>query len=230
MRKLYAVFVPLLAVVAFASVTAAASAAPQWQVCKAKTGGKFTTIACSTEGTPKSFEKETIGSLLKNEQVQTTSKNIGAVTLAGEAGGISCTTVADKGFIWNSRGRGRDIDEIEFSGCTGTGGLATCTVTNPIIAEAATKLEESGGVVTNKYSAVSGEPFAEVTLANKGTEVCPAPGTFPVTGTAVGTFTGTSGKVQKFSGKTLTFLGKEAEFKGETEEEGTSGGAGIFVT
>ena len=38
------------------------------------------------------------------------------------------------------------------------------------------------------------------------------------------------GKVQKFNagGKTLQFLGEEAEFTGETEQEGEAG-EGIFV-
>jgi hypothetical protein len=58
-RKLYAVFVPLLAVVAFASITAAASAAPQWEVCKevAKETGGFTTISCETAKAKSNFEK-----------------------------------------------------------------------------------------------------------------------------------------------------------------------------
>jgi len=230
-KKLYALFVPLLAVVALVAVPAAAQAAPQWFLCKkvAAGTGKFTTISCGTEKAASNFEKVLVGNL--SSAVLVTSKNVAGVNavLKTATGSITCTTVTDESFIWNRGGRGRDINEVEFSGCTAAGALAGCTVATPIVVEASTRLEEEAAKFYNKYFAVSEEPFTEVTLSGAG---CAAVGTFPVTGTARGEIAtgGTGGKIQKFNAgeKTLKFLGAEAEFTGETEQEGP-GGAGVFV-
>jgi hypothetical protein len=228
-KKLYAAFVPLLAALAFAAMPAVAQAAPEWEACKevAKETGKFTTIKCNVEKAKSNFEKILIGNL--GSAVLVASKNVAGkkAVLKSATADIECTTVKDESWLWNSRGRGRDINEIDFSGCKGSGAVAECKVAEPIVVEASTRLEEESGEIYNKYFAVSGEPLAEITLSGA---TCPAPGTFPVTGTARGEIAVGGGRFQKFNPgeKTLEF-GGPAEFTGETEQEGP-GGAGIFVT
>ena len=226
MRKLYALLLPVLALVAFASVTAAASAAPEYELCKevTKETGKFTTIGCTTEKAKSNFEKELVGNL--SNGVVTTSKNKSgtvAVLKAGESG-IECTVVADEAYIFNRAGVGRDLDEISFTKCKATGALASCTVAEPIEVEANTILEETGGVIFNKLTPPTGEPFTEVDLTGTG-----CPGKVPVTGTVKGEFTGKSGKIEKFKGGELKFGTTAAEFEAEIENEGPKG-AGIFLS
>jgi hypothetical protein len=235
MKKLYAALLPLVAIVAFVAVPAAAQAQPTWEACKAKTGGKFTTNTCATEGTPKSFEWEKVGNL--SEAVLTDTKNVTgkSALLENEAktAGISCEVVKDESWVWNRAGRGRDINEVEFTKCKGVGGLATCAVTEPIVVEAYTRLELEGTKIYNKFSSVDGEPFTSITLANKGAEVCPAgnPVTAPVTGSARGEAIEHSNK-QKFNGGeyTLEFLGAKSEFTGEIEAELSPSKGGVRVS
>ena len=111
---------------------------------------------------------------------------------------------------------------MKFTGCTAGGAIAGCTVAEPISLRVQTALIEEGGKIYNVYSPVS----ASVTL----TPSPPCPGTSTVTGVARGEIPVGGGKVQKFNAgeKTLKFLGEEAEFEGETEQEGVAG-EGIFV-
>jgi len=226
MRKLYALLLPVLALVAFASVTAAASAAPEWEVCKSKTGGKFETVACTTTGTTKSFEKVLAPEF--EEAIHVKSKNVAGTVavLKAAAGGIECKTVTDKGVLFNEENvvdkeiTGMDFDVVKFTECKGTGGLATCTVRTPITLKVPTELELEGTKIFNKYYPVA----AKVDLTGTG-----CPGESEVTGSTRGEIASGGGKIQKFSGKTLKFLGEEAEFTGETEQEGPAG-AGIFVS
>src|ERR1017187_7170514 len=230
-KRLLIGLAPLLAVAAFAVMPVAAQAAgPQWYVCQKVTlkTGKFTTIKCTIEGEG-NFEKVRIGNL--SSAVLVVSKNVAGhkavLRFPKIASGIECEVVKDESWLWNSRMRGRDINEIEFSKCKGFGLLAKCTVAEPIIVEAATRLKEVAGKIYNEYSAVSGEPLAELTFS--GAE-CPAPGTNSVTGTVMGEIAAGGGKFQKFNAGELTleYLGEKAEFEGETEQEG-AGGEGVFV-
>ena len=231
-KRLLIGLAPLLAVAAFAVMPVAAQAAgPQWYVCQKVTlkTGKFTKINCAIEKAESNFEKVLIGNL--SSAVLVVSKHVAghkAVLRAPKiASGIECEIVKDESWLWNSRMRGRDINEIEFSKCKGFGGLEKCTVAEPIIVEAATRLKEVAGKIYNEYSAVSGEPLTEWTLS--GAE-CPAPGTNSVTGTVMGEIAAGGGKFQKFNAGELTleYLGEKAEFEGETEQEG-AGGEGVFV-
>jgi hypothetical protein len=232
MRKLYAVLVPLFAMAAFVAVPAIAQAQPQWEVCKevAKETGSFSEIKCATPKTKGNFEwTKPVG---VTAAVLVNSKNVSgkSAKLKTPGGSITCTTVKDESYLWNRALRGRDINEVEFTGCTTAGALAGCKVKEPIVVEAATRLEEEAATkkIFNKYTPVSGEPFTEITV--EGTCTVPA-GTYPVVGTARGEMTEHENK-QKFNAgeKTLEFLGEKAEFEGETEQEGAAKKEGIRVS
>lgn len=230
-KKFHAAFVPLIAVVACAALPATTRAEPAWYACKGvpKETGNFTTIGCATEKASSNFEKTLISNI--NSAVLVTSKLKASTkaVLKTAGGGVECSALTDESYLWNQRDRGRGITEVSFTGCTATGEISTCTVATPILLEAYTRLEEVAGPKDyDKYFSVGEEPFTEVTLTG-----CAAEGKYPVTGTARGEIPagGTGGKVQKFNAgeKTLKFLGKEAEFTGETETEGAAKTEGIFL-
>ena len=237
-KNLYAAFMPLLAAIAFAAMPAAAQAIePQWEVCTevVKETGKRATIKCETEKAKSDFEWKLVGNL--SSSVLTLTQNVSGKTILLEneakTAGITCETAKDESYVWNRASRGRDINEVEFSGkCKGVGGLAACSVTEPIVVEAATRLEEEAATKKffNKYSAVSGEPFTEITLSGA---TCPKgnPVTAQVAGTARGEVPERSSK-QKFNGGefTLTLFGEKWEITGEVEMEGAARKEGIRVS
>ena len=217
-KKLYAAFVPLLAVVAFVALPAAAQAAPQWYRCvKVAAGtGKYEDAKCEKK-VAGNYEKKLIGNL--SSAVLAISKNKtgtkAVLSFKTKKASIECTTVKDESWLWNFKSRGRDINEVEFTGCKAAGEISTCTVTTPILVEASTRLEEEGGKIYDKFFQVSEEPFTEITLST-----CALEGTYKVTGTTRGEV---AGKVLKFSGETLKFGSEKAEFTAETEQEGSEG-------
>jgi hypothetical protein len=233
MKKLYAAFVPLFAVIAFVAVPAAAQAQPTWEACKevAAGKGKFTTNKCTVEKASSNFEWEKVGNI--SSALLTDTKNVAGTVAVLEneekTGGIECKKVEDESWVWNRAGRGRDINEVFFTECKGILGLEKCTVTVPIVVEAYTRLEEEAGKIYNKFFPVDGEPFTEITLA--GAE-CPVPAnTYPVTGTARGEMTA-HGNRQKFNAGafTLEFLGHKSEFRGEVEAELSPSKGGVRVS
>ena len=221
-KKLYAAFVPLLAVVAFVALPAVAQAQPQWYLCKEveKEKGEWTTIKCEVKKAKSNFELFKIGNLssavLATSKIKAGTKAV--LSFKTKKASIECSTVTDESWLWNFKSRGRDINEVEFTGCKTAGEISTCTVTTPILVEASTRLEEEGGKIYDKFFQVSEEPFTEITLST-----CALEGTYKVTGTTRGEV---AGKVLKFSGETLKFGSEKAEFTAETEQEGP-GGAGI---
>ena len=156
-NKRYAVFVPLLAAVAFAVIPAVAQAAPEWYACQkvaAKTA-KFTKINCKTEKAESNFEKVKVGEF---PGVTVISANVlgKEAVLTAAAGGITCKKIADKGVLWNEELEsgvvGRAFNVVKFSECTATGGLVGCTISQPIRLRVNTALTEEGGKIYNVYS------------------------------------------------------------------------------
>ena len=220
-KKLYAAFVPLLAVVAFVALPAAAQAAPQWYLCEkvAEGAGKYKTNKCEIleKG---NYEWKKIGNLssavLATSHIKAGTKAV--LSFKTKKASIECSTVTDESWLWNFKSRGRDINEVEFTGCKTAGEISTCTVTTPILVESSTRLEEESSKIYDKFFPVSEEPLTEITLTG-----CALEGTFKVTGTTRGEVVG---KVLKFSGQTLQFGSEKADFTAEIEQEGP-GGAGI---
>ena len=122
-KKLYAAFLPLLAVTAFTAMPAVAQAAPHWYSCAKQTGGKFKNSTCTEAASPGTFEWAKVA-----ENTPVTIKTEGTITLL-HAGAILSCSVKGKGTIENPAGGGAGMDSItEFknSECT-SNEIETCS-------------------------------------------------------------------------------------------------------
>jgi hypothetical protein len=128
-RKLYAAFVPLLAVVAFAIAPAAAQAAPHWYSCHevAAGTGKYTDPDC-TKLAKGNFELTRLPFTSAKTQVITWGK----LTLHNATlGEVTCKKI-DAGNVWNTVLANPGLDNIEaftLYECTSTTCEGTTTVT-----------------------------------------------------------------------------------------------------
>lgn len=168
-RKIYAAFVPLLAVVAFASVTGAAQAAPHWYKCEAKAGGKYHDPDCTEktgtafELTRLPFEKEGV---LTRKEVST----FGKLTLSVPSVPLTATcNVLDEGLIWNVSEATAGKDEItvfenhkcKATACTGTLAIAAENLPYP------TELTEVvAGTIRDKIGTTAKEVTIKVTCSS----------------------------------------------------------------
>jgi hypothetical protein len=112
-KKIYGALVPILAVVAFASISGVAQAAPHWYVCKheaAKTH-KWTDSSCSVENAKTEGEYERVR-LPFNEE-KTRVKTFGKLTLEASNGATITCFVDDHGKIWNTILANPGLDEIQ---------------------------------------------------------------------------------------------------------------------
>ena len=224
LRKFYMILLPVIAVAAFAVAPAIAQAtAPQWYLCKAKTGGKFTNVACSKERTPRNFEKELVPDFEEATHVKIKNVSGTVAIVRATAGGFECKSITGKGIVWNEENvvnselTGAGADDLKLTECKGTGGLATCTIRNPVAWKVSSELELEGTKIFDKYYPL----IFKMDLTGTG-----CPGESEWTGSTRGEIASGGGKIEKFSGKTLKFLGEEAEFTAEIEQEGPAG-AGV---
>jgi len=114
-RKLYAAFVPLLAIAAFAMVPAAAQAAPHWKTCLKEHGGsetKYSDSECQKTETAGKWEKVKITNGEANK-VQVVS--FGKLTFTASNGVTFTCKVLDAGNIWNLEAAGHDNIEVFFN-------------------------------------------------------------------------------------------------------------------
>jgi hypothetical protein len=111
-KKLYAAFVPLLAVVAFVAMPAAAQAAPHWYICKHETAAthEYTDSACSVKLTGKG-EYERLR--LPFTSAKTRVKTFGVLTLTNATLHSAKCFVDDHGKIWNKALAEPGFDEIQ---------------------------------------------------------------------------------------------------------------------
>jgi hypothetical protein len=135
-RKLFALLLPVVAVVAFASMTGAAQAAPHWYICKHEAAAthEWSDSACSVASAKKG-EYERVR-LPFNEAEKTAVTTFGVLTL--ESGGATATcSVSDRGKVWNTLLANPGLDEItafENYECTSnfcTAGLSVTTAGVP---------------------------------------------------------------------------------------------------
>lgn len=106
-KKLYVALLPVLAVVAFALMGAAAQAAPFWEICEkhAGAGTKFTDSACEVSSATGTFEWVLVGPEASKRRVVT----FGELSLTSAAGLKITCQVQDRGFVWNpTEGVGKD--------------------------------------------------------------------------------------------------------------------------
>lgn len=103
-KKLYGLLLPVLAMVAFASMSAAAQAAPQWHICAkvAPHTGLYNNDSCTELGGIESYELK----LLTATKVHVST--FGRLTLTAHGGAIVTCWVSDRGLIWNEGGAGKD--------------------------------------------------------------------------------------------------------------------------
>jgi len=109
-KKLYAAFVPLLAVVAFALAPAAAQAEPHWYKCEHLGGAthKFKDSSCSEATTTGEYEL----TRLPFTSVKTRVKTFGVLTLTDSTLVIKCF-VDDHGKVWNTALTSPGLDEVQ---------------------------------------------------------------------------------------------------------------------
>lgn len=218
-KKLYGLLLPVLAILAFASMSAAAQAAPQWVVCH-KPGGKtwmFTSLATCRAGKPKVTNGEWERINISGSAHKLKVKTKGTLTLK-TANGIEITcTVKDKGSIWNEGGVGKDeITEFTNTSCTSP----QCTTTATITAVAAsfpwlTELFE--GAFAEVRDSITG---AQIEANCNGTKLVFNKGTLmPEINTTTGTamFGENSGSLETEAGLTATVAGND-EVEGESGE------------
>ena len=118
-KKLYAAFLPLLAVTAFTVMPAVAQAAPHWYSCESKAGGKFKDAFCKEAASSGTFEWAKIK---EGESVTVKTKN--AIEINGQGFSMTCEAKG-KEKIENPVGGGagvNSISELLFMECmTSTG-------------------------------------------------------------------------------------------------------------
>jgi len=149
-RKLYAVLLPILAVLAFASMTGAAQAVPHWYTCAevAKEAGKFEDANCGKEKAKSNFEATRLPFTSAKTPVQTS----GTLKLEASTGATITCVVTDLGNIWNVNLATPGMDEITaFSNYNCTSNF--CTAGLSLTAEGLpwpTELSEAGGKFFDK--------------------------------------------------------------------------------
>lgn len=138
-------------------------------------------------------------------ETKTTQPAVLSVTAAGATITITCTKVSATGTQTNVKGPPMSITgttEVKYTGCTVS--PSTCTVTEPIIAKANVASVHTGTGETQKGLVFTGSGasnlFTSITLSGAS---CPLPGTFNITGKAVG----------RVDGATITFNKGEDELK-----------------
>ncbi|MGO9103420.1 MAG: hypothetical protein ACLQQB_10975 [Solirubrobacteraceae bacterium] len=146
-KKLYAALLPLLAVIAFGTMTAVAQAEPHWYKCEAKAGGAYHDPDC-TEKTGTTWELTRLP--FTSEKFQVSS--YGILTLKNATlGEVTCKNL-DAGNIWNVNLATPGKDEITvfvLYACK----AATCTTGLEVTAEGLpwpTELIEVAGVIRVK--------------------------------------------------------------------------------
>jgi hypothetical protein len=117
-KKLYGALLPVLAVVAFASISGAAQAAPHWYKCEHFTTKthKFTDSSCSvtnakTEG---EYELAKLPFEVEGKVTKIPVKTFGKLTLEASNGAIITCLVDDHGRIWNTTEPLAGLDEVQF--------------------------------------------------------------------------------------------------------------------
>lgn len=171
-KKLYGLLLPVLATLAFASMGAAAHAAPLWEICKnVGAGHKFADAGCSI-ATGGNWEWEEAPGVANKTRVFTA----GELTLTLASGAKVTCQVADGGFIWNTAAGG--MDEITFfSNYECISAPATACPTPEIKANGLpgtpwkTELAEVGGKPVDKIKGITVTLFCSgsaVTTFNKG--------------------------------------------------------------
>jgi hypothetical protein len=220
-KKIYAVLLPVLAVVAFAVVPAAASAATkEYGTCATGTtspqcpsGQAFTAFTEKREGVN--------GIKVSTEFVLETEK-----AGVGTGEGIKCTVIDFVGKMWNVGKVGHSHLILVFENCKPFGAEleAVCTATNPINGNGIIE-----GVVTDEVTK-EGNP-AEVTVTTESGfgVVCGTHNLNKVEGSAKGTQAEKSA-VLKFNKATgLTFDTLSATITGEVEFVTITGSKKVYI-
>lgn len=222
-KKLYAAFLPLLAVAAFAVLPAAAQAqVPHWYSCQAKAGGTYENSVCTKTGAGKLFEW-----VKTAEGVPVVVKTTGSPTLTLHALGAEITCkVLDYGVIENPVGGGVGIDLItEFvnSGCVSTPTTA-CPAAEIIVFHAGKPLSLLNALPTKL---LVGPPIRdeiteiEVEVRCSGAKVDLFSGTLtPEIGSSVAVFGAGSGELEDPAKNKATVTGTD-------DLEGPAGDLGI---
>ena len=123
-KKLYAAFVPLLAVAGFAIAPATASAVTTYGTC----AGAGTSANCPGGTGPGKFTA--FPGLPTRTQVE--GRKVSSVfTLQTESGsgGFTCKQFSSIGWMWNTSGVGRSNEAVSFEECHGFGEFAGCKST-----------------------------------------------------------------------------------------------------
>jgi hypothetical protein len=205
MRKLMLAFAPLLVLVAVAATPALAQANTRQYGTEAK--GVFTAFTKAEKITDAKVSKD--------------------YTLAGEAGGVECSTFSSKGTDENVTKEnakkekvkvGKSLDTLTFDDCVGTGGLAGCTPNGTGIIE---------GEVENEV--IESGLGVEIKILKGFTVECKGILTSAVTGDATGTQAEKS-NILKFAASTgLTFAGKAATITGESSTITETGAKSVVI-
>jgi len=228
---MYALLLPVLAVVAMAMSAAAAQAQPHWYSCE-KVGegkGKFENAVCTKEGGKKEFEwvRIKVGTKEKPFDVQVTTTGVLILHALGRE--IECK-VNDKGSIWNPAGGGAGEDEITAfttSGCKLKSGAAICTVATelevvPVNLPWYSRLLAGPPIRDEVYAETTGKPEGiKVAIRCKGAEVdTPFTGILtPEIGVNVATFGAGSGELEDTAKNKATVTGNDS-IEGPAGDEG----------
>lgn len=213
-KKLYGLLLPVLAIAAFASMSAAAQAAPQWvvpchKVSAANAGkGAYSNSTCTVLGGTKEFTK-----LLLPGEVRKV-KTGGTLTLTANNGLVLVCKVKDAGNIWNTGGVGLDEVTAFVNECTSEQCPTVLTVTAEKLAWG-TELFLMAGVIRDRIKGIQLHVVCEgVFEATFTGELTPR----IVNGTPTAAeFGAGSGELSAGGGVTATVAGKDA-IEGESGE------------
>jgi hypothetical protein len=215
MRKVYAVALPILAVIAFASMSAAAQA-DEYGICGAK-AGEPAKAPCKVNEVFEPFA--VAGEGVVGKKVST------AFVLAAGGEEIKCTALAAGGVMWNELTIGHSRIVLRFGKCTVKGATLEmfCTVANPINGNGVIE-----GVVTDEITHSS--PNEVTVMIESGFAVkCGTMSFGNVTGSATGTQAASSAVLDFSAASGLSFAGKAATITGEVEFL-TNAGKKVFIS
>lgn len=191
-KKLYGLLLPILATAAFASMSAAAQAAPHWAICEPSATGKWATSLCSNG--PAGTEWEW---LRPANGVSRRVVTFGEVTLTASNGLVVKCSVLDRGKIENQAAGGVDsvalFENYECESVPATSCPTGVTVT-------ATGLPWASKLVTGPLDKIEG---IKVTVNCSGTIVELAGELSPAIAAGVAEFSAGSGKLEN-AAKTIS--------------------------
>ena len=208
------------------------TAAPlRWFACSKQGGGKYSSSTCSTEGSPKEWERVALKEAEKTTIVAKGNPIAITATINGIKGTLNCETEVTNASLENPSGGGNGLGnaEVKYKGCKAEGNWSSCTVTPGSAVATKLALTTFEGKAQAWLTAKEGSTLASFTFSGCGpTEALKGlNATRDLTETMRGLYANSTSKIEFNSETTaegMRLSGSKATAVGSIGLETTAGG------